>query len=95
MLKSSKKRIIQTKHRLLKLTEKNKYQVGKFYQLNSNIVFKKRNFFFKNSDQLKNFNVCLISGKKKSINTYLKLNRSVSNSFVRFNYFPNIKAFGK
>lgn len=95
MLKRQKKSILKNKYKLLKSNTFHLYTIHRFYKFNSGIKFKNRIFFLKKNILFKNFNVCLISGKSASRNTYLKFNRNISNSFVRFNYFANIKAFGK
>lgn len=94
-MKKNKKNILKNKKALLNYSLFLNFQINKFFKKNNFLKHISRNYLFKSFLISKRLSTCLISGKKKSINSYLKFNRSVSNSFVRFNYFPNIKAFGQ
>lgn len=94
-MKKKKKNILKNKMQILNYFFFLNYQINKYFKKNNNLKHVFRSYLFKKNIISKKFKICLISGKKKSINSCLRLNRSVSNSFVRFNYFPNIKAFGQ
>lgn len=95
MLKTNKKKILKNKIFLLKNSFYFNFKIKTFLNNNSNISFLKRSNLKKKNFFSRSVKICLISGKKKSINSYIKLNRSVCNSFLRFNYLPNLKAFGQ
>lgn len=95
MIKKNKRKIIKNKIYLLNNNFYFLLQINNFFKNNNNISNLKRAKLFHFHLKSKKNNICFFSGKKKSFNSYLKINRSVANSFLRFNYFPNLKNFGQ
>jgi hypothetical protein len=95
MLKHKKKTILKNKVLIIKHKYFFLYQLKKSIKQNNNIRNINRAHLFTNNIISKKFVICLKTGKKKSVSPQFKLNRSVVNSFVQFNYFPGIKSFGQ
>jgi len=90
MLKTNKKKIIKTNILLLNILKLNTNFLNKSLSKNFNLTQKQIIF---NKLKLKNNiikEVCMVTGKTKSLTKNLKINRLVINRFIQTNTIANI-----
>lgn len=95
MLKVNKRKLLKNKSKLINHYIFFNYQLYKFLRKNNSIQNKFRVKYFKFFLKSYKYKLCLMTGKGKATHNYLKLNRSICNSFLKFNYLPNLKIFGQ
>jgi hypothetical protein len=95
MLKTNKKKIIKTNILLLNILKLNKNFITKSLSKNFNLTQKQIVF---NKMKLKNNiikEVCMVTGKTKSLEKNLKINRLITNRFIQTNTMANIVPHSK
>jgi hypothetical protein len=95
MLKTNKKKILKTNILLLNILKLNKNFINKSLSKNFNLTQKQIIF---NKVKLKNSiikEVCMVTGKTKSLEKNLKINRLITNRFIQTNTIANIVPHSK